>query len=103
MKLLLLLLAVMLLLFLSVGSYCLVRWLKRLAASPEMRAFGESCDGGLAIPMRDCDTRTTLWLTTRSAELCMLAQGIAAATTAPASCCTQTFAQAGPGGGEYCL
>lgn len=56
MKFLLLILVVLLGLLLGTGLY-LVRRLKRLARSPEVRALGESLDAGLTIPMRDCDTR----------------------------------------------
>lgn len=58
MKLLLVILGLFLLLLAGAGVF-LVRRLKQLAASPEVRGFGESCDTDLAIPMRDCDTTRT--------------------------------------------
>lgn len=56
MKLILVILVVFLLLLAGAGVF-LFRQLKRLADSPETRAVRESFDGGLAIPMRDSDTR----------------------------------------------
>jgi hypothetical protein len=59
--------AVKLLLAMALGLLALValavglayRRLKRLADSPAAADWMESLDGGLAIPMRDCDTRRT--------------------------------------------
>lgn len=56
MKLLLLIL-LGLLFFLVLAGFYLLRRLERWAASSEVRRLGKSFDGGLAIPMRDCDTR----------------------------------------------
>lgn len=58
MKLVLTILGLFLLLLTGVGVFLLHR-LKRLAASPAVRAFGQFCDTDLAIPMRDCDTTRT--------------------------------------------
>lgn len=41
------------------AGFLVYRHLRRLAESPNVGALVESFDEGLAIPMRDCDTRRT--------------------------------------------